>query len=203
MHINEIFWSVQGEGLRTGFPSIFVRLTGCTLQCSYCDTREAWTQGKKMDVNEVIFKIEKYRKVYPNSQVVITGGEPMEQDLSIMVRDLKEKKYFVSIETNGIYFQDLDLDWWTISPKDIGDFYIAADLFDKMSEVKLIVNEDLNTEVIKKIRDIRCDFPIFLQPNCLDQNKYRRTYELYQECQQRGIQNLRLGSQLHKIFKVK
>ncbi|MCK4944012.1 MAG: 7-carboxy-7-deazaguanine synthase QueE [Candidatus Aminicenantes bacterium] len=203
MHIHEIFWSVQGEGLRSGHPSIFVRTTGCTLQCPYCDTRDSWVTGTKMKVEQIILEIEKYKEMYPQCQVVLTGGEPLEQDLSEMVSRLKQKKFFLSIETNGIYFQSLDIDWWTVSPKDIADFYIAADLHEKIDEVKCIVNQNLTLDVLERIRAIRTDFPIFLQPDFFNPNKYQDTLELYEQCQKVAIPGVRLGIQLQHILDIR
>jgi organic radical activating enzyme len=203
MVVNDTFWSVQGEGSRTGVPSIFLRLTGCTLQCPYCDTPDAWKGGKKMEIQEVVTKIKVLKKEYPRSQVVITGGEPLEQDLSELVDKLNQQKFYLAIETNGIYFQDLNINWWTLSPKDLGDYYISANLKERISEIKLIVNRNLNLGVIKKIRAIRKDFPIFLQPDCFAKNKYKNTFKLFEECQKAGIANIKLGYQLHKIFNIK
>lgn len=203
MHIHELFWSVQGEGSRSGYPSIFVRTTGCTLQCPYCDTPDSWKSGTRMETEQIVSEIEKYRNRFPRSQVVITGGEPLEQDLSGMINLLKKKKTFLCIETNGIYFQPLDIDWWTVSPKDVADFYIAADLKEKINEVKLIVNENLTSEIVKNIRAIGDGFPIFLQPDFFDQSRYQNTFSLFSECQREGIANLRLGLQMHRVLGVK
>jgi organic radical activating enzyme len=203
MHIHEVFWSVQGEGSRSGYPSIFVRTTGCTLQCPYCDTRDAWESGTRMEIEQIVTEIEKYRKTFPRSQVVITGGEPLEQDLSGMIKLLKQKKNFLCIETNGIYFQPLEIDWWTVSPKDVADFYIAAELKEKINEVKLVVNENLNYKIVKNIRAIGEDFPIFLQPDYYDRNRFQNTFSLFSECQKKGIDKLRLGLQLHRVLGVK
>jgi organic radical activating enzyme len=203
MLITEIFWSIQGEGLRIGMPSIFLRLSGCSLKCSNCDTKNSWQNGIYKDVCEIISEIDEYGKRYPESQVVITGGEPLEQDLIDVVKDLKSKDYFISIETNGVNFQDLEIDWWTISPKDVNDYYINENLFKRISEIKLIVNKNLNINIIKKIRKIGSNFPIFLQPDFYDKNKYKNTFSLFQKCQENGIKNVRLGIQVHKIFNMK
>lgn len=203
MLITEIFWSIQGEGLRTGMPSIFLRLSGCSLKCSNCDTKNSWQNGIYKDVYEIISEIDEYGKRYPESQVVITGGEPLEQDLIDVVKDLKSKDYFISIETNGVNFQDLEIDWWTISPKDVNDYYINENLFNRISEIKLIVNKNLNIDIIKKIRKISSNFPIFLQPDFYDKNKYKNTFFLFRRCQENGIKNIRLGIQVHKIFNMK
>lgn len=200
MLVNEIFWSIQGEGVRIGSPSIFLRLTGCTLQCPYCDSRQAWEKGTRMTVHQILARTDDLKASYSDSQVVITGGEPLEQDLGELVTGLKKKNHFVAIETNGIYFQDLTVDWWTLSPKDVGEFYVARDLERKISEVKLIVNRNLNTGVIGKIRGIAGDFPIFLQPDFTDPERYRHSFDLFKACQSRGIKNVRLGVQLHRFF---
>jgi 7-carboxy-7-deazaguanine synthase len=203
MVIHEVFWSVQGEGLRSGSPTIFIRTAGCTLQCPYCDTRDAWSTGIRIGIPALIRKVDHLRKSYPRSQVVITGGEPLEQDLGELVAQLREKQVFVSIETNGIYVQSLDIDWWTVSPKDVADFFVAAELKRKISEMKLIVNKNLTVPVVKKLRAIKEDFPIFLQPDFFDRDRNRNTFSLFSECQKEGIPNLRLGIQMHRVVDVK
>ena len=150
--VSEIFWSFQGEGQRAGFPSIFLRLAGCSTRCNYCDTKYAWEKGKKESTENILLNIDQAKKKYPESQVVITGGEPLEQDLSVITNRLKGKKYTVAIETNGMYYQNLDINWWTVSPKDKNNFFVHHQLIEKINEVKLIVNGNLNIEVIKKIR---------------------------------------------------
>jgi len=156
-----------------------------------------------MQIEQVVREIEKYRKRFSRSQVVITGGEPLEQDLSGMISLLKQKKTFLCIETNGIYFQPLDIDWWTVSPKDMADFYIAAELKEKINEVKLVVNKNLTSGIVKNIRAIGDDFPIFLQPDFFDPDRYQNTFSLFSECQEKGISNLRLGIQMHRVLGVK
>ena len=98
MKINEIFYSVQGEGSLVGTPSIFLRTTGCNLRCSFCDTTYAYTEGKPMNVQEILDSIKRY----PCSFVCITGGEPLlQKDLPQLINGLLRKKYIVCIETNG------------------------------------------------------------------------------------------------------
>ena len=200
LRVSEIFWSFQGEGQRVGVPSIFLRLTGCVTRCTYCDTKYAWENGEMLGTDDIISKIDQAKKKYPDSQVVITGGEPMEQNLSEITHRLKGKNYFVSIETNGKYYQNLDINWWTVSPKDKNNFLIHNQLIEKINEVKLIVNGNLNIEIIKRIRDLRADFPIFLQPQASDKKKYKNTHTLFHKCQESGIQNIKPGFQLHKIY---
>jgi 7-carboxy-7-deazaguanine synthase len=202
LRINEIFWSFQGEGLRAGVPSIFLRLAGCLLKCPYCDTKYAWDSGRAMPLPEILDEIDKQKKKYPASQVVLTGGEPMEQDLTELVDTLKQKGFFIAIETNGIEYSDLAIDWWTVSPKDVSGYVVNKGLEKRIDEIKLIVNESLTVEVIKKIRDIGDFFPIFLQPDSSDKHKYENTFYLFEQCQLAGVLDVRPGIQLHKVYSV-
>lgn len=203
LKINEIFWSFQGEGLRAGIPSIFLRLAGCQLRCPYCDTREAWEGGVWMPLDDILAQIDLQKKKYPASQVVITGGEPLEQELETLVTGLKERDYFVTVETNGIEYYDLPIDWWTVSPKDVSGYNIHDDLKGRIDEVKLIVNKNLTVDVVKQIRKIGHFFPIFLQPDSTDSRRYENTFYFFEQCQEKGIKDVRPGIQLHKVYRVK
>ena len=75
MLINEIFYSIQGEGRSAGKPAVFLRLSGCNLKCRWCDTKYAWKKGEEMTTGQIIQKIKKY----PCKHLVVTGGEPMLQ----------------------------------------------------------------------------------------------------------------------------
>ena len=98
MKINEIFMSIQGEGLLTGLPTVFVRTTGCNLRCSYCDTKYSYDNGKDLSINQIVKEI----KNFYIKRVCITGGEPLlQEDIDHLVRILVKKGYAVSIETNG------------------------------------------------------------------------------------------------------
>lgn len=98
--INEIFYSIQGETSRSGLPTTFVRLTGCPLRCSYCDTEYAFKNGSKMSFDEISSAIKKNDSMY----VTVTGGEPLAQKNVIeFLRYLCDMNYSVSIETSNAY----------------------------------------------------------------------------------------------------
>lgn len=98
MKINEVFYSIQGEGLLIGLPTTFIRTTGCNLRCNWCDTTYAYEDGKLMTVDEIIREV----KSYPTKHVCVTGGEPLIQsNINFLLRKVLEKGYYVSIETNG------------------------------------------------------------------------------------------------------
>jgi len=117
MVINEIFYSLQGEGFLAGIPSVFVRLAGCPLRCRWCDTKYAWTEeaGEDYRIEEIVQTIQRWTCKF----IVITGGEPMtNSDLAELVRKLKELKKHITIETAGTTFiADMPCDLMSISPK--------------------------------------------------------------------------------------
>jgi organic radical activating enzyme len=109
--VNEIFYSLQGEGGRSGSPSVFIRLTQCNLACSFCDTD--FFVGKEMTVDEILEQI----KDYPTHWIIWTGGEPTIQLSDEVVRFFNEKGYKQAIETNGTRRVPALIDYITCSPK--------------------------------------------------------------------------------------
>jgi 7-carboxy-7-deazaguanine synthase len=98
MKINEIFYSLQGEGKWTGLPNIFIRTSGCNLRCSYCDTKYAYHSGKEMNIDTILNKISQY----PSNNICLTGGEPLLQnEIMSLINILIKKKYNICLETNG------------------------------------------------------------------------------------------------------
>jgi len=117
MRINEIFYSLQGEGFSAGVPSVFVRFAGCPLRCRWCDTKYAWDQkaGQDYTIAEIVQTVQQWSCKF----IVITGGEPMiNSDLLQLVRQLKTADKHITIETAGIaYIPDIPCDLISISPK--------------------------------------------------------------------------------------
>jgi 7-carboxy-7-deazaguanine synthase len=98
LKITEIFYSLQGESNTVGLPTVFIRLTGCPLRCSYCDTTYAFTGGKKQTLTEIIDQVDQFKARY----VTVTGGEPLAQSASHeLMTMLLDKGYVVSLETSG------------------------------------------------------------------------------------------------------
>jgi 7-carboxy-7-deazaguanine synthase len=98
LNVNEIFYSIQGESSFSGIPCIFIRLTGCNLRCSYCDTRYACDEGTVLSLDEVLRRIA----LFPCSLVEVTGGEPLlQQNTPKLLRILLHLGYKVLVETNG------------------------------------------------------------------------------------------------------
>jgi len=117
MVVNEIFYSLQGEGLLAGVPGVFIRLAGCPLRCNWCDTKYALdpAAGEDLSIPAIIDRVEQWRCQY----AVITGGEPMvNPHLPELAAALKKLGKHITIETAGIKFiEGLDCDLMSISPK--------------------------------------------------------------------------------------
>lgn len=127
LKISEIFYSLQGEGINTGKPVVFLRTALCNLACSWCDTKYTWdwdhydytAEVKEMSKDDLISSISNYR----SRHLVVTGGEPMIQQRALLpvIKEIKEMGYFIEIETNGTILPtknfDCLIDQWNVSPK--------------------------------------------------------------------------------------
>ncbi len=117
--ISEIFASIQGEGLRTGFPSLFIRFWGCNLTCDFCDSKFSWDskleKPKYMSLDEVVAEIKKQS----TKNLIFTGGEPMLQQANIRAICERVDPLFVEIETNGTIASEIDdiVGQFNVSPK--------------------------------------------------------------------------------------
>ena len=202
MKINEIFYSMQGEGSWVGLPNIFIRTTGCNLRCSFCDTTYAYIHGVEMDVKEVVDEIQKY----PCNYVCITGGEPLLQEETVELLDvLLQKKYVVCVETNG----SIDIE------KLVGKklLMISLDIkcpssnmhekmnFDNLSQLscndqlKFVIQNRVDYEYAKKImKKYKPRCIIFFQPVWGTDLQKLSSWILHD-----GL-NVRIGLQLHKIL---
>lgn len=98
LRVSEIFFSVQGEASRVGLPTVFIRLTGCPLRCTYCDTTYAFQGGETLALEEILAQVESH----PTRHVTVTGGEPLAQRGCLaLLTVLCDAGYDVSLETSG------------------------------------------------------------------------------------------------------
>ncbi len=117
MLISEIFYSLQGEGMLTGVPSVFVRASGCNLRCNWCDTPYAsWNpEGTAMTVAQILAKISEH----PARHVVLTGGEPMvAKDIRVLAAEIRKLGHHITIETAAtVAPEGIECDLASLSPK--------------------------------------------------------------------------------------
>ncbi len=131
LNVNEIFYSLQGEGGRQGEASIFIRLTQCNLRCDFCDTD--FENGTDMTAEEILGKI----RTWPARWIVWTGGEPMLQLKDEILLFFKENGYHQAIESNGCFPLSALLDYTVCSPK--GNAIYAKKINPEVSEIRLPV----------------------------------------------------------------
>ncbi len=209
MVINEIFYSLQGEGSLAGVPSVFVRVAGCPLRCRWCDTKYAWLEsaGTEYTVDQIKTKVESY----PASHLVITGAEPMTNpELPDLLKALDSRGRHITIETSGIKFvPDLPCDLMSISPKLSNSTPTEPDLlaqhekqrFDLPAlrqlmdsykyQLKFVVDnkEDLKeiTQCLEKLENTKPD-KVFLMPQAVTVDEYPAKSRMVAElCKQTGF----------------
>jgi len=191
LKVVEIFYSLQGEGIFTGVPSIFIRLHGCNLSCSFCDDALHKGDYKTYNFEQIFNEIKKY----PAKQIIITGGEPSIYDLNEFIDFLQNRGYFVCIESNGYKIKNIKkANWITYSPKDWENIRK-----DGWSELKFIVSKQSD---LTKIVNIQSDKPIFVQPlNFFDKPDMENLdfcIELVKK-----YPHLKLSIQMHKFLGVR
>jgi len=188
--LNEIFYSIQGEGAHTGTAAVFVRLAGCSMECPFCDTDYS-VKFEKSDA-EILDEVKKY----PAKTVVITGGEPSEQDLPGLAWLLNENGYGVHVETNGaIIFDRGSVAHLAVSPK----VYVDERMLKAADAVKLLVGAETDLEDIKKyFKYGGGKTQIFLQPLNNTQENVDLCVKLVKE-----NPSLKLSLQTHKFAKIK
>ena len=192
--INEIFYSLQGEGYHSGTPAVFVRFSGCNLRCSFCDTHHQ--TGTMMSTQEIVDEINKYPMA---PLVVLTGGEPSLFVSEAFVAELKQqtgKK--IAIETNGTRPLPNNLDWVTLSPKTTfegGD--LESCVLKTCDELKVIyLGQDLvQYEIIEAKHR-------FLQP-CFVEDEDQRKVNM-KACVEavKAHPNWRLSLQIHRVLNI-
>lgn len=189
--INEIFYSLQGEGFFTGTASVFIRFSGCNLECPFCDTRHE--EGTEMSARGIIEAISSW----PSPHVVLTGGEPSLFIDRELVEALHGDGRFTAIETNGTNPLPEGIDWITYSPK---QFWLpeAEPAITECDELKVVyTGQDLSRySAIKAAHR-------FIQPcDTGDGDRNRKLIEESVEFCMRNPQ-WRLSLQTHKFIDIK
>jgi len=202
MKINEIFYSLQGEGKWTGLPNIFIRTSECNLRCSYCDTKYAYIEGTEKNIEDILKEIKKFSC----KNICITGGEPLLQcDILNLLNSLIKQKYSICLETNG-----------SLSIEEVSNFPTlmisldikcpSSNMHEKMDlkniellrpndQIKMIIKNEMDYNYAKDIlRQYKPKCSVFFQPVWgINPNS------LAEWMLKDGLK-VRLGLQLHKII---
>ena len=134
--VNEIFYSLQGEGRNTGRAAVFIRFAGCNLRCPFCDTE--FDSYQEMTSEQILAAISDY----PARLVVLTGGEPTLQVDEQFVELLHSYNYLVAMESNGTRPAPFNLDWLTVSPKEFSEGVVVRERERTPDEIKVVFDED-------------------------------------------------------------
>ena len=156
LRITEIFYSLQGESNTVGIPTVFIRLTGCPLRCTYCDTAYAFTGGEKITLADII----KQTATYGTKYVTVTGGEPLAQVACIdLIKELLDAGFIVSLETSGaLDVSKVDkrtvkvLDFKTPSSGELSkNLYQNIGFLTAKDQIKFVIGNDEDYEWSKKL----------------------------------------------------
>ena len=193
MRVNEIFHSLQGEGYHTGTPAVFVRMSGCNLACPFCDTRhQAYVEMTEDEITAAVARMKA-------PMVVFTGGEPALQLTSSLVQRMQEFGYLVCVETNGTVRLPEEVDWVTLSPKDMFLGSKARPVLQQANELKVVYDGVHEPE---EYADIAVEHR-FLQP-CDTGDPVRNdaiVHEAVEYCLRHP--RWRLSLQTHKLINIR
>ncbi|WP_448246525.1 7-carboxy-7-deazaguanine synthase QueE [Thalassotalea agariperforans] len=217
--INELFETIQGEGSFTGQPSIFIRLQGCPVACSWCDTKHTWDIAidKQVSSDSMLNKPEESdtwasltvedilatfkAKQYHAKHIVLTGGEPCMIDLTDLCLALEQQGYSCQVETSGTFpIQVSEKCWVTVSPKVNmkGGYKILPSAMQRADEIKHPVATEQHVDDLKgllALHNIK-NTPVYLQPIS---QKERATKLAIETC---ILNNWRLSVQVHKYLGI-
>ncbi|MGJ8694569.1 MAG: 7-carboxy-7-deazaguanine synthase QueE [Thalassotalea sp.] len=217
--INELFETIQGEGSFTGQPSIFIRLQGCPVGCSWCDTKHTWdTEAEKqvaiaamldksqesehwaeLSITDILAVFE--QAGYRAKHVVLTGGEPCMFDLTPLCLALEAQGYSCQVETSGTFPVNVSKQCWvTVSPKVNmkGGYKILSSAMQRANEIKHPVATEQHVDDLKGLLALHAvnNTPVYLQPIS---QKERATQLAIETCIEN---NWRLSIQVHKYIGI-
>lgn len=201
INICEIFASIQGEGRYMGCPVVFVRTSGCPVQCDFCDSKDSWHNSKTKTINEVWQEVWRCSRQGKIRTVVITGGEPLIQhNLGVLCDQLHFEGFQVHLETSG--YTDIPrqyFDWVVCSPKPNLQYAIPANA----DEIKLVIGTHVD-DIYKLVHASWLDKfagRIWLQPcdepDAAISDNMKRCYDMAMK-----DPRFRVGIQLHKLLRV-
>ena len=191
LHVNEIFYSLQGEGGRSGEASVFIRLTQCNLRCDFCDTDFA--TGSEMSLDEILSRIS----AYPCRWIIWTGGEPTIQLTDEVLSFFKEKGYKQAIESNGTRPLSKLLDYTVCSPKN--NYTKIRKINPQVDEIRIPIKSrdtlpDLNTLPVASFYFVS---PIFSKNKSDTDSNIKYCVDLIKKSPE-----WRLSLQIHKLIGI-
>lgn len=208
IQVQEIFPTIQGEGSNVGTPAVFIRLGGCNLACDFCDTEfESFAEMKLEDIASEIQKLSLNSKnIRSKDLVVITGGEPLRQNIIPLCKRLLDDGFKVQIETNGTLFLDLPKEVEIIcSPKNVSGFYspIRPDLLERVTAFKFIISaSNKKYSGVAEVGQTNANKPAYVQP--MDEQDQQKNSDNLELCKKLALENgYKISLQTHKIMGIR
>ncbi len=169
LKVQKIFKTLQGEGPNVGVPAIFIRLGGCNLACSFCDTD--FEDFIEVALDEIIYKTQQLSLNDKGTKsvklVVITGGEPLRQQIAPLCNVLLKNNYAVQIETNGTIYREIPKEVEIIcSPKVVAGKYLSVrnDLLPNITAFKFLISSNIaEYSSVPELGQKQCNIPVFVQ----------------------------------------
>lgn len=196
--VQEIFYTIQGEGPYSGMPAVFIRLGGCNLACAFCDTE--FESFKPMALEEISIAVKKQGQSKARF-AVITGGEPLRQNIAPLCEMLIKAGFLVQIETNGTLFRPLpDAVKIVCSPKNLQS--LRPDLLARLDALKFVVSE--RVEQYKNVPDLgqnQHEIPVYVQPMDEHDDQQNRINMKY-AAEMAKANGYMLSIQLHKVIGI-
>ena len=191
--INEIFYSLQGEGRNTGRAAVFVRFSGCNLRCPFCDTD--FKEYTEMTADEILETIRPWKRC---GFVVLTGGEPSLQTDDDLVEALHQEGFYIAMETNGTHSVPEGIDWVTVSPKAGSEVVI-----DRADELKVVFDGKENPDSPLTTHHLPLTTQKYLQP--CDTGNEEQNRQIIQQCVEyiKEHPEWRLSLQTHKLIDIR
>ncbi|MDR0952847.1 MAG: 7-carboxy-7-deazaguanine synthase QueE [Elusimicrobiota bacterium] len=192
LKINEIFYSLQGEGKYAGKAAVFVRLSGCSEGCPWCDTKYAHTVNAELTPQQILAEIAPCGA----KTVVITGGEPTEQDITPLIDLLHKDNFEIHLETNGS--KDIDttnIFCTTVSPKT----HTLEEMLKKANVIKVIIDDDITPQKLLNYKKyLNENTELYLQPEGNKQENIEKCLKIIKQ-----NPSLKLSLQLHKLINIR
>ena len=198
--INEIFYSIQGEGANAGRPAVFVRFSGCNLKCPFCDTD--FKEHRIMSHDEIISEMEKVNTGGCHL-CVLTGGEPTLQYDATLENALRKAGYIIAMESNGTIAPAAKVDFLTISPKTQWQEDASLQIRFHIDEIKLVVDKATDLTALTYYEQRFTDSMLFIQP--CDTGFIKENKEIISRCVEflKNHPLWRLSLQQQKIINVR
>ena len=193
--INEIFYSLQGEGRNTGRAAVFVRFSGCNLRCPFCDTD--FKEYTEMTADEILETIRPWKRC---GFVVLTGGEPSLQADDALVEALHHEGFYIAMETNGTHSVPEGIDWVTVSPKSPLQLPPKGERLARLDELKVVFDGE-HSPLTTHYSPLTTQK--YLQP--CDTGNEEQNRQIIQQCVEyiKEHPEWRLSLQTHKLIDIR